>query len=392
MGSEAFPSRFRPDAALRRRHGPALDALGPLLLAADPPADALVSAFAELPRGSGFAMLEQALRLGVNAVTAAPAELRTLFAQVDPTPAWVDRARQRRGGQAVLRAGIAAGVVLGMKSLILGYASPGGNKPLVFSGRLRQQAPRRLAETSRFVQAVSQPGGLARFAPGFAITLKVRVMHAQVRRLIQSSGRWRPEQWGLPINQHDMLATVLLFSVAMIEGLQTLGYDVSRDEAEDITHLWRHVGLVMGVRPELLPLSYRDGVVQAQMIRGTQGPPDDDARALAQAMFEARVAALTKAGVGAPAAARHKAAMQAVCRKLIGDQLADALALPRSLFDPLTPLVRPVAGLVSRLNRLPWLRQLASTVGDRYWDAAVAEGLGDDTAHYTPPDHLATSA
>ena len=54
-------------------------------------------------------------------------------------------------------------------SLVLGYASPGGNKPLAFSGQLEKRAPQRLLETSRFVEATCLPGGLARFAPGFAI-------------------------------------------------------------------------------------------------------------------------------------------------------------------------------------------------------------------------------
>jgi hypothetical protein len=35
-----------------------------------------------------------------------------------------------------LRPGLLGGLVLGLRSLVYGYAAPAGNKPLVFSGRL----------------------------------------------------------------------------------------------------------------------------------------------------------------------------------------------------------------------------------------------------------------
>ena len=41
------------------------------------------------------------------------------------------------------------------------------------------------------------------------------------------------------------------------------------------------------------------------------------------------------------------------------------------------------------MNRLPLWRTLAAALGDRYWDAAVAEGLGDTPATYHPPPALA---
>jgi hypothetical protein len=288
----------------------------------------------------------------------------------------------------VLRAGPAAGIVLGLKSLVSGYASPAGNKPLVLSGRLREQAPRRLAETSRFVQAVSRSGGMLRQAEGFAITLKVRLMHAQVRRLVLASGRWQPQLWGAPINQHDMLATVLLFSVALVDGLRRLGYAVGAREADDLMHLWRYVGLVMGLDQELLPGSFEEGMGLARLIADTQGPPDDDARALVAALFDARHGRPATAMERAVAATR-RAALPAICRHLIGDTLADALALPRATWQPLVTALRPANRVAARLNRLPLWRSVATLLGERYWDAAVAGGLGDEVPTYRPPPALA---
>ncbi len=65
---------------------------------------------------------------------------------------------------------------------------------------------------------------MRRLGEASEITVKVRVMHAQVRRLIRASGRWQTALWGEPINQHAMVATALLFSVAVIDGLDKLAY------------------------------------------------------------------------------------------------------------------------------------------------------------------------
>ena len=382
------PARFRPGPAERARYGTAaLDRLVPLFHQADPLADDVMADFSGMPRGAGFALLERALATGIASVPEAPPSLRALFAAVDAVPPWVDLPRLDRGGNVVLRAGPAAGIVLGLKSLISGYASPAGNKPLVLSGRLQEQAPRRLAETSRFVQAVSRPGGLLRIGDGFAITLKVRLMHAQVRRLILASGRWRADLWGAPLNQHDMLATVLLFSVALVEGLRALGYDITAAEAEDVVHLWRHAGGLMGVEAGLLPASFDEGLQLARMIADTQGDPDDDGRALVAALIDARVGTPRTLAEKAAAAAR-RGVLFSICRLLIGDALADALHIPRTSWQPLAAALRPANQIAARMNRLPLGRTLATAIGDRYWNAAISGGLGDQPADFHPPPAL----
>ena len=150
--------------------------------------------------------------------------MRELLEQAAHVPAWVDWSMCDRGGALLMRAGPLGGAVLGARSLVLGYASPGGNKPLVFSGRLKEQASRRLNETARFVQAVCRPGGVKPFTEGWQITLKVRLIHAQVRQD-------DPREWPLecrrvgPSGQSARHGgrTTLLFSVSIIDGLRRLG-------------------------------------------------------------------------------------------------------------------------------------------------------------------------
>src|SRR5215207_6999171 len=252
---DGFPTRFSNVAEARALWGDRVDRLGRHLWNSDPLSDAVVEAIEALPPGEGWRLFEEGIRGGAKAIPNAPKAMRELLEWATHIPAWVDWDTCDKGGALLMRAGPLGGAVLGARSLVLGYASPGGNKPLVFSGRLKQQAKRRLNETARFVQAVCRPGGMRPFADGWQITLKVRLIHAQVRKMILASGRWKTEAWGLPANQHDMAGTTLLFSVAIIDGLRKLGMRISPSEAERYVHLWRWIGRVIGVHPDVLPAS-----------------------------------------------------------------------------------------------------------------------------------------
>jgi hypothetical protein len=384
-----FPSRYVEVDAARARFGDRVDRIGAFLDRVDPLADAVVDDLETLGHGPGFAMIERALRRGIAAVPSAPASFRALFGALDDRPAWVDDGALDRGGALLMRAGILGGIVLGAKSLVHGYATPGGNKPLVFSGRLVEGAARRLNETSRFVQAVCRPGGMRRHGDGFEITVKVRLIHAQVRRMCLRSGRWDRDRWGAPINQHDMAGTTLLFSLSVLEGLATLGLSFDRDEAEDYLHLWRYVGHVIGVDPAILPTSHADAWRLARVIDATTGPPDDDSRTLVRALFEhPRTIAKTEAE-------RRRAEVQvglgqAFGRLLVGQELADRLAIPTTPWRHLLPAIRTFAAASEAVRRrMPSATQAAIEAGTRYWDRVVAIGLAEATAEFRPPERLA---
>jgi hypothetical protein len=198
----------------------------------------------------GFKLFERIAREGIARAPQAPDSFHAFFEAVERTPLWVDWSVVDGGGEVLLRAGLLGGLVLALKSLVLGYTSPGGNKPLVWSGRLKEQAAGRLNETAKFVHATITPGAMRPHRQGWEITLKVRLMHAHVRRMILKTGRWN-DDWGAPINQHDMLGTSLLFSVAVLQGLRTLGVRIPAGAADAYMQLWRFSGWLIGMEPEL---------------------------------------------------------------------------------------------------------------------------------------------
>lgn len=383
------PTRVERLHAAHARFGDQAHRVAAFLNVCDPLADACVDAFAELPAGRGFELVSRAIADGIDRVPDAPPALRALFASLDRVPAWVDWDVVDRGGELLLRSGPLGAMVLGFRSLVIAYAAPGGNKPLVLSGRLTDNAGRRLAETGRYVHEVARPRSLRRDGEGFAITVKVRLMHAQVRRLVRRSGKWQSDAWGEPVNQHDMLGTALVFSVAMIDGLRQLGFRLSDDEVHGYIQLWRYASHLMGLDHELLFSTEREGRRLGDIIAALQGPPDEDARAL--------VAALFSSGLGDPKSRAeaiflrgYRRFVQGLSRGFVGDELADGVALPDDLSRYALPAIRPIVRVAERVReRSEIARRVAIFAGNERWKRVVRAGLGDAPAEFRPPERLA---
>lgn len=369
----------------RARFGDLPERLVPCLERVDPEADAAVAALAGRSAEEREAAIDAALTEGASHVPA----LDALVATARPVPGWLDEARLLRAREVFLRAGLLGGITLGLCSLVHGYAAPAGNKPLAFSGRLTERADRRLAETGKFVTAVTEAEGLKPGALGWRSVLRVRLMHAQVRRLLLDSGRWSFDDWSHPINQQDMLATILLFSCVFIDGIRKLGVHVTVEEADDYQHLFRYVGELIGVEPALLPTTHAEAMQLAELIRLTQGPPDEDSRALVRAMIEGPLRA-AKTADERKRAERQVAVSGGLSRGLIGDELADALGLPRDRNRYLVTGIRfTLHGLETLRRKVPHVNGFVQLLGSRYWEATVRRGLRGVPARYELPQRLA---
>jgi hypothetical protein len=387
-----IPTRFTNPALARVRFGDRVDRLAPYLMKTDPLADAVVETIEASP-ARGWKQFADAAAHGIASVADAPESMRAFFGHVEATPAWVDWETIDRGGEALLKAGPIGGLVLGARSLVLGYAAPAGNKPLVFSGRLEQQAGRRLNETARFVQATCKRGGLRTHADGYQITLKVRLIHAHVRRMLLRSEKWKTEAWGIPVNQHDMLGTSLLFSIVLLDGVRSLGVHVPYDDGERYMQLWKYSSWLIGVDPELLPSSEIEAMRWAELIQATQGEPDDDSRRLTKALLDSPLEG-AKTRAERRNGARRRTFGTALCRVLVGDELADKLGVAKTSWRHMVPFMkRFVSGveLVRRTVPLGMADVPALWAGEHYWDRVVEIGLAGATAEFGLPERLAAA-
>jgi hypothetical protein len=214
--------------------------------------------------------------------------------------------------------------------------------------------------------ATLRPGG-----KGWKMALRVRCLHAKVRRslLLQTNTqKWDTEHHGVPINQEDMAATLLAFSLNVIYGVEFIaGKSLSDQEKFDYMALWHYVGWLLGVDTTILdpcrtnhprthsqitrissvsssselqpfisptdPLFYPRVLMESILCHIMN--PDDSSVSMAHHLLQASMR-----GDGMTNDSKSMARPQFsflyrgyLCRKFIGDKLSDQLCLPNPWKD-----------------------------------------------------------
>ncbi|RZI83325.1 MAG: DUF2236 domain-containing protein [Rubrivivax sp.] len=259
--------------------------LGAALWSGDPVADDLADWLRQVGMGVGRPQLERAIDQGLAAVPDAPPALRRFIEAAERTPAWVDEAQLAAGARFIQSTGQYGMLVLRDAALMAGYQASAINQTLVMTGALQRGPQRRVAETTAWWLDCVAEGGLHRNGTGFKTTLRVRAMHALVRQNLLRRPDWDLQALGLPINQVDMQATYLGFSVVHLIALRVTGVVVRAEDAKAMMHFWRYLGWLMGVEEELLSDTEMAGRISLYQNIISQAPPDDSSAALGRALM-----------------------------------------------------------------------------------------------------------
>src|SRR5262245_51817463 len=242
-------------------------------------------------------------------------------------------------------------MILACYSLPGAYAANNGVHVLGSTRYLVAEPARRLAETASMVISVM---GDTRFRRGDAVAAvtPVRLLHAAIRYMLlhRKSDPWNRQTLGTPLNQEDLLGTLMSFYWVTIDGLRKLGFDVCEGEKADYLEVWRAVGAMLGIRRDLLPDSFAEATLLTRVIQARQIRPRDpnpDGRLLTTSlvdMIDLEVPGDLLDGVAA-----------AMVRFFLSDYpgLADALGVPRRiLWESLVPIgLRFVPALSTPLLR-----------------------------------------
>lgn len=273
LGRNLAPTRYEYDEAVMGLQ------VGDSLM--DPVADWLMAS----PKAHR-AIFQQALTQGIASLPDCPPVLQALFAEVERTPPWLDRDAMNDGLRFIHASGLTALQVMRDLALMGGYLLSGFNQALVMTGALTHGTSQRVAETGKWWMDCTEFGGLDRFGAGTQSTLHVRLVHAIVRRQLNQRDDWDHGQWGLPLNQIDMAATYLGFSVVMLGGLRKLGIQASPREAQGVMQLWSYACWLMGVEEKWLRFSEREGMILLNTALMTQSRADWTSKALGKALSE----------------------------------------------------------------------------------------------------------
>ena len=187
-----------------------------------------------------------------------------------------------------------------VRSLPDGYAAAHGVKVLAAISDLATNPVRRVGETAQFLRDLFErdeswsPEGMVIGGPAYESVRGVRLIHAIVARQLLIGG-WDTESHGVPINQEDLLGTMLSFVVPPFEMMGELGIGIARPERDAYTRFWCAIGHLLGLPLALVTrqtghglrsLSYDEAAALAETIRSRQQQRSLDGVRMGEALLE----------------------------------------------------------------------------------------------------------
>ena len=292
----------------------------------DPPMDAAVKDLASLPRTQSARFIAAGMDQNEDILRDAPQSLRDIFAE--PEPPWLDHRalapgiRAFQGNVVKIFAAFVAGTLIdGFSTLI--------SESFTQTGRIFDNGVRRLKQNNRHQVEIFWPGGLQRYGDGWKLSVRIRFVHAQVRRLLSQSPEWDFAAHGTPISAAHMGFALACFSARTLKHSATLGAAYSKAERESFCAVWRYAGHLMGVPDAMLYSDEADALRWYAIGTACEPAPTVNAVLMANALINS---APLVAGITEPAARRElvENTIYPVSRHLIGNDLADQLKIPKS--------------------------------------------------------------
>ena len=260
-------------------------------------------------------------------------DFKQLLNQFSSHPQWFDADLAQIGAIAYRRYPLMLIWLLRNVALMAGYSIPALSLPLIQTGALVHDALPRLMRTYSYILAVSehpQINGaetvLAIGSEGWRQSIRVRQIHAIVRQQLNKQG-WDNEYWGTPINQTDMVATHLQFSLLIMRGLRILGARISAEEAKGILHLWHLASWWMGIDLKRLPDNETECWAWLYTYLATQHLDFEVGKPLADALHRLPSQIMGEDNRKGRFVEQVNAS---VTRTLVGDDIGDGLGLPKS--------------------------------------------------------------
>ena len=280
---------------------------------------------AELESKESELLIQKIMNQEEGAMRDAPASLRRFFEDAETLPEWLNFADFRPGvrmfhrNSRVILAAFVAGV------LIEGFTTNIA-KSFFITGRVRDQGIRRLGQNNRHMTEIFLPGGLYREGDGWKLSVRIRIVHARMRYLLNQTEEWETEAWGVPISAAHLGYAISAFSARLLKHMKILGAEYTAEEYASFMAVWRYSGYLMGI-PETILFENADDALHLYDI-GHMCEPLYQMESVVMAHALVNSAPLI-AGITDPPGRRNLAKyVYRVSRGLIGNSTADALMYP----------------------------------------------------------------
>ena len=294
----------------------------------DPLADELVDDLSHLDHSLSADLLKTALSADTSRIGRdAPASLKKFMDSCNDVPEWVDFDAMKPGFAMFHRniRFVLAGMVAG--TLVEGFTT---NISLSFfiKGRLRYQGIKRLQQNNRHMLEIFLPGGLERYGDGWALSIRVRLVHARSRQLLCNASEWDTDVLGVPLSSAHIGFAICAFSARLLAHMKVLGASFDEDERKAFMQVWRYSGYLMGIPESILYQDEDDALELFAIGRVCEPPVSMESIAMAWSLINS--APLLSGTVDSEERKKLSELISRVSRVLIGDELADDLSLPKA--------------------------------------------------------------
>ena len=296
-------------------------------LIGDPLGKEMAADLAEFSASESERLIQAAMNEeGEKALKDAPDSLRRFFKEAETPPEWLDYSAFApsvrmfyRNSQIILAAFVAGVLIEGFTTNIA--------KSFFITGRVRDQGVRRLGQNNRHMMEIFLPGGMYRHGGGWKLSLRIRIVHARLRRLLNNSGDWDKEAWGEPISAAHLGYAISAFSARLLKHMKTLGAKYNSEEYDSFMAVWRYSGHIMGIPHTILFQDADEALKLWEIALMCEPDPPTESIVMAHALVNS---APLIAGVTEPEARRSLARyVYRLSRGLIGKEFAESLLYPR---------------------------------------------------------------
>ena len=96
------------------------------------------------------------------------------------------------------------------------------------------------------------PEGMERHNDGWTLSVRVRLVHARIRQILNKSDEWDIGEWGTPVSAAHCKTAVASFSARLLRYIEKLGVSLKEKQRKTLTGRWQHSGNLTGIPETIL--------------------------------------------------------------------------------------------------------------------------------------------
>ena len=313
-----------------------------------------------------------------------PKILQEFVDRMHVTPEWYNNDLAKKGSMAFLSnadlfltAFVTGGIVEGF--------STGISKSFVTTGRIYEATTRRLRQNIRHLLEIQLPGGICPGGDGWKLTLRIRIIHAQIRRLINQSDEWDAARWGESVSAAHTALALTCFSLRVNNFAIRLGAKVTAEEQKEILDIWRYTGYLMGVPEEVLFTDENDARIINRIGMECEPPPEVESILMSNSIINSAPIVI---GITDPSTRKKIAnSLYQLSRYLIGNERGDNLHFPsQSSWIFMKGMAFKNRILDATIKRIPYLS--SKLARDKFENLLNLAALDEGGIDYRLPDHV----